>query len=69
MQRDDDVRELVEQVRRAVVEAGMAAWEEASLAGLCGEGAWEVAVGRMREVDLDALGRDRRGGATARRGP
>jgi hypothetical protein len=54
MERDEAVRELVESVRRAVVEAGVTGWEEASMAGLCGEGAWEVAVGRMREVDLAA---------------
>ena len=47
--------ELAERVRRAVVEAAIAGWEEASLAGLCGEGAWEAAVGRMRAVDLAAL--------------
>jgi hypothetical protein len=47
--------ELVERVRGAVVAAALAGWEEASLAGLCGEGAFEAAVGRMRSVDLGAL--------------
>jgi hypothetical protein len=54
MTRGDDRRELAERVRDAMVEAALAGWEEASLAGLCDEGAFEVAVGRMRAVDLAA---------------
>lgn len=47
--------EVAERVRRALVEAAREGWEEASIAGLCGEGAWEAAVGRMRSLDLAAL--------------
>ena len=48
-------RELAERVRRAVIEAALAGWEDAALAGLCGEGAFEAAVGRMRALQLEAL--------------
>ena len=48
-------RELAERVRGALVEAAVAGWEEAGLAGLCGEGAFEVAVGRMRSLELEPL--------------
>jgi hypothetical protein len=51
----EEGRALVERVRGALVEAAVAGWEEAGVAGLCGEGAFEAAVGRMRSVDLGAL--------------
>jgi hypothetical protein len=47
----DDAR-LAEQVRTAVVEAGVAAYQDATFQGLCGNGAWEVAVGAMRRLDV-----------------
>jgi hypothetical protein len=50
-----DPRELAEQVRAALVEAALNAYEDASVRGLCAEGAWEVAVGAMRSVDLSRL--------------
>lgn len=48
-------REMAERVREAMVAAALAGWEEAGVAGLCGEGAFEVAVGRMRGLDLEPL--------------
>lgn len=48
-------RELAERVREAVVRAAVAGWEEAGVAGLCGEGAFEAAVGRMRSLELEPL--------------
>ncbi|HKH82502.1 MAG TPA: hypothetical protein VKA25_02330 [Gemmatimonadales bacterium] len=47
-----DAARLAEQVRIAVVEAGVAAYQDATLQGLCGDGAWEVAVGAMRRLDV-----------------
>jgi hypothetical protein len=49
---DSDLHELTEQVRAALIGAGLAAYEEAGMRGLCAEGAWEVAVGAMRSFDL-----------------
>jgi hypothetical protein len=50
-----DPRELAEQVRAALVDAALNAWEDAGVRGLCAEGAWEAAVGRMRTLDLSRI--------------
>lgn len=55
MKGKEQEEELAERVRAALVEAVIAGWEEAGVAGLCGEGAFEVAVGRMRGLDLEPL--------------
>lgn len=55
-----DAARLAEQVRTAVVEAGVAAYQDASLQGLCGDGAWEVAVGAMRCLDVRNIPREHR---------
>jgi catechol 2,3-dioxygenase-like lactoylglutathione lyase family enzyme len=41
-----------EQVRTAIIEAALAAYEDAGVRGLCGDGAWEAAVAAMRSVEL-----------------
>jgi hypothetical protein len=46
---------LAESIRRAVVGAGAAAYEDAGIQGLCAEGRWEAAVAAMRSVDLAPL--------------
>lgn len=48
-------RELARAIRDACAEALAAAYEEASISGLCGEGAWEVALGRLRGLDPEEL--------------
>lgn len=55
MQDATDRQVLAQAVRRACVEAALAGHEEAGIAGLCHEGAWEAAVDAMRALDLDAL--------------
>lgn len=45
----------VEAVRRACIEAALAAWEDAGISGLCAEGRWEMAIQAMRELDLSPL--------------
>lgn len=50
-----DAMSLAERVRAACIEAALAAYEDAGLQGLCAEGRWEVAVGAMRALDLQAL--------------
>jgi hypothetical protein len=50
-----DPRHMAEQVRTAVVSAALTAYEEAAMRGLCAEGAWEVAVGAMRALDLAGI--------------
>ncbi len=48
-------RELARAVRDACVEALTRAYEEASISGLCAEGAWEVALGQLRGLEADEL--------------
>jgi hypothetical protein len=50
-----DAQALAERVRAACIEAALQAYEDAGLQGLCAEGRWEVAVGAMRTLDLQAL--------------
>ncbi|HEU0196535.1 MAG TPA: hypothetical protein VFQ88_04865 [Nevskiaceae bacterium] len=47
--------ELAERIRKTLLEAGAAAYEDARISGLCGEGAWEIAYGAIRDADLSAL--------------
>jgi glutamate formiminotransferase/formiminotetrahydrofolate cyclodeaminase len=49
----NDAREdQVEAVRRTLVEAALAAYEDAGVSGLCAEGRWEAAVSALRGADL-----------------
>lgn len=43
---------VAERVRTTLLQAALEAYEDAALRGLCCEGAWEVAVGAMRDLDL-----------------
>jgi hypothetical protein len=43
---------VAERVRAALVQAALEAYEDAAIRGLCCEGAWEVAVGALRGLDL-----------------
>jgi hypothetical protein len=56
---------LAEQVRAALIRAALAAYEDAAVRGLCGEGAWEVAVAAMRRLDLRRGADPLRSGARA----
>jgi hypothetical protein len=44
-----------EAVRRACIEAALAAYEDAGISGLCAEGRWEAAVSAMQSLDLKRL--------------
>lgn len=46
---------LAERVREACLEAALAGYENASISGLCHEGAWEAAVSAIQMVDLEQL--------------
>jgi len=48
----DRERMLAEAVRTACAEAAREAYNDASIRGLCSEGAAEVAVGTIRALDL-----------------
>lgn len=46
---------IAEDVHRACVETTLSAYESARMDGLCHEGAWEIAVNALRQLDLDAI--------------
>jgi len=48
-------RRIAEAVRAACIEAAQRAYEQASVSGLCAEGALEAAVGAVRMLDLEAV--------------
>lgn len=47
--------QLAEAVRDRCLQELLQAWEEAGISGLCGEGRWEVAVGRLRGLSGQEL--------------
>src|SRR6185503_12463452 len=55
----DAMRDLdrAETVRRALIEAALAAYEDAGLSGLCAEGRWEAAVAAMLSLDVETSAR------------
>lgn len=46
---------LAEAVREACIQAAIDGYENASISGLCAEGAFESAVSAIRMLDLDNL--------------
>ena len=50
---------LAEAVRAACRRAAMEAYEDASMRGLCAEGAWECALGAIETIDLEAVVQER----------
>ena len=47
--------DLANVVRAACIQAALDGYEQAQIAGLCQEGAWECAVDAMRKLDLEAI--------------
>jgi hypothetical protein len=52
---ETEPQKFAEQIRAALVHTALTAYEDAAIRGLCCEGAWEVAVGAMRELDLATI--------------
>jgi hypothetical protein len=46
---------LVEEVRRACIEAAVLAYDDAGVRGLCHDGRWKCAVAAIRHLDLRPL--------------
>lgn len=57
----DEKRRLAEAVRAACLDAAIKSYEQASISGLCGEGAWEAARGAIQMLDIECLLRERAG--------
>jgi hypothetical protein len=54
---DDSTNPGAAPIRRALIDAAEAAYEDAGIQGLCAEGRWEAAVSAMRRVDVEAVAR------------
>jgi hypothetical protein len=52
---EEDAKALAEAVRHACLEAAVAAYQQAGISGLCGEGRWEMAIRALSELDLDTV--------------
>jgi hypothetical protein len=48
----EDRVQIAERVRTALLDAALAAFEDAGIRGLCCDGAWEAAVSAIRQMDL-----------------
>ena len=51
---EPETQPMAERVRADLIRAALAAYEDAALRGLCAEGAWEAAVGAMRQLELSS---------------
>jgi len=51
----DEQNLLAETVRQACIDAARAGFQEAKMAGLCDEGAWENAIGAIEMMDVDGI--------------
>jgi hypothetical protein len=46
---------IADQIRHALIERALAAFDDASMQGLCCEGAWEAAISALRHLDLSGV--------------
>jgi hypothetical protein len=51
----EERRKVAEAVRAACLQAALSGYEDASMNGLCHEGAWEVAVDAIRSLNVEAI--------------
>ena len=47
--------QLAETIRAACIQAALAGYEDASMSGLCHEGAWECAIDAIRSLNINAI--------------
>jgi hypothetical protein len=52
---ETDRRQLATAVRDVCLQELLDAYEQAGMSGLCAEGRWEVAVGRVRALSGEAI--------------
>lgn len=50
-----EAQALAETIRQACVKAAVTAYDNARMDGLCHEGAWEMAVGALQQMDLSTF--------------
>jgi hypothetical protein len=56
---------IADEIRRALIERALAAFDDASLQGLCCEGAWEAAMSALRDLDISEVLEQPRGPNTS----
>ena len=47
--------QLAETIRAACIQAAVDGYEDASMSGLCHEGAWELAIDAIRSLNINAI--------------
>lgn len=47
--------DVAREVREACIQTALSAYEDASIRGLCGEGAFEAAISAIRMLDVEAI--------------
>lgn len=52
---DDRLLKLAGEIREQCIKAAREGFREASMSGLCAEGAMETAIGAMQSIDLEQL--------------
>ena len=52
---DHDKKNISEKVRAACIEAAREGFQDASMSGLCREGAIEAAIGSIQSLDLEYI--------------
>lgn len=55
MNNNPEPKELAEKVREACISAAREGFRDASMSGLCEDGAIEAAIGAMQMLDLDKI--------------
>ncbi|MGD8429573.1 MAG: acetyltransferase [Ectothiorhodospiraceae bacterium] len=55
---DDRIRLVAEAVRQACLQEAVDAYEYGGMSGLCVEGRWDLAMDRLRSLDVDAVVRE-----------
>ena len=51
----NEQQQLAETIRVACIQAALAGYEDASISGLCHEGAWECAIDAIRSLNINAI--------------
>jgi len=52
---DQNLLRMAEAIRTACIAAALESYEDASMRGLCHEGAWECAIGAIRSLDVKRI--------------
>ncbi|MDN5848244.1 MAG: acetyltransferase [Nitrococcus sp.] len=49
------LRRVAEAVRERCIDEARQAFEQGGMSGLCGEGRWDLAMDRLRSLDLESI--------------